>query len=229
MTRDIIHRVNEPLEAVAVRGGQAALVTKRVVDIVIALGLLIILAGPFVLVALAVTLDSPGPLFFNRKRVGKDGREFVMYKVRTMVADAEDRLQQLQHRNAGGEHMIKIANDPRVTRVGRFLRASSIDELPQLLNVLKGDMSLIGPRPQAPNEVALYTTWQRDRLRMRPGITGLWQVRARHSPSFDEMMHWDMQYVGGWCLWLDLCVAWWTVTMLLDDIRDAMSGTPGPL
>src|SRR5205823_5914482 len=148
---------------------------KRTIDIVMAVALLVLLAPLMLLAVVAIRLESPGPVFYDRVRVGKDGRPFVMYKLRTMTADAEQRLADLQHLNHGGPHMIKIADDPRVTRVGKLLRATSIDELPQLLNVLKGEMSLVGPRPQTPNEVALYTGEQRLRLVVKPGITGLWQ------------------------------------------------------
>ncbi len=191
---------------------------KRTIDIVGAAALLILLAPLLVLAAIAIRLDSAGPICFNRPRSGKDGVPFVMYKLRTMHTDAEARLAELQHLNAGGVYMIKIQDDPRITRVGRFLRASSIDELPQLINVLKGEMSLIGPRPQSPNEVALYTDEQRRRLVVRPGITGLWQVRDRHNPSFERWMLWDFTYIDSWSLWLDLTIALRTLAMIVVDI-----------
>lgn len=193
------------------------LFVKGVVDRCIS-GMLLVLLAPFVpLIAIAIKIDSRGPVFFNRNRVGKGGREFVMYKFRTMEVDAERRLQDLQHLNAGGQYMIKIKDDPRVTRVGRFLRTSSVDELPQLMNVFKGEMSLIGPRPQAPNEVALYTPEQRRRLAVQPGITGLWQIRARHEPSFDQMVACDLEYIDRWSLALDLMIAGLTIAQILRD------------
>jgi lipopolysaccharide/colanic/teichoic acid biosynthesis glycosyltransferase len=138
-----------------------------------------------------------------------------MYKFRTMCADAERLLPQLAHRNLGGAYMIKIPGDPRVTRVGRFLRHTSLDELPQLINVLRGEMSLVGPRPQAPNEVALYTPHQRRRLHVLPGITGLWQVTARDNPSFDEWVRLDLAYIEHWSLWLDLRILARTVLQVV--------------
>jgi len=191
---------------------------KRAIDIVGAAALLILLAPLLVLAAIAIRFDSAGPICFNRTRSGKDGAPFTMYKLRTMHTDAEARLAELQHLNAGGVYMIKIQDDPRITRVGRFLRASSVDELPQLINVLKGEMSLIGPRPQSPNEVALYTDEQRRRLVVRPGITGLWQVRDRHNPSFERWMLWDFTYIDNWSLWLDLTIALRTLAMIVVDI-----------
>jgi lipopolysaccharide/colanic/teichoic acid biosynthesis glycosyltransferase len=155
-------------------------------------------------------------------RVGKDGRPFVMYKLRTMTADAEQRLADLQHLNQGGPHMIKIADDPRVTRVGQLLRATSIDELPQLLNVLKGEMSVVGPRPQTPDEVALYTQEQRLRLAVKPGMTGLWQVRDRRNPSFEQWIAWDLAYIRGWSLWLDLSIACQTIAIIVVDSWSAV-------
>lgn len=164
---------------------------------------LILLSPLLVLIGFSVRLDSSGPVLFAAKRVGKHGKEFTMYKFRTMHTDAEIRLAQLSHLNQGGPYMIKIPNDPRVTRLGKFLRRSSLDELPQLWNVLRGEMSLVGPRPQAPNEVALYSPYQRGRLEVLPGITGLWQVTARHSPSFDEWVRLDLEYINNWSLTLD--------------------------
>jgi lipopolysaccharide/colanic/teichoic acid biosynthesis glycosyltransferase len=127
-----------------------------------------------------------------------------MYKFRTMCVDAEARLPQLAHLNAGGSRLIRIDNDPRVTRLGSFLRRTSLDELPQLVNVVRGEMSLVGPRPQSPDEVALYSEHQRERLAVPPGMTGLWQVTARDDPRFDEWIRLDLQYIRQWSLGLDL-------------------------
>lgn len=198
------------------------LIIKRVVDVVMALALVAALLPVLLIVAIAIKLDSPGPLFYNRARVGKNGRHFTMYKFRTMSSDAERRLRDLQHLNAGGAYMVKIKDDPRVTRVGRLLRVSSIDETPQLFNVLMGDMSIIGPRPQAPEEVAHYTDAQRVRLTVLPGITGLWQVKDRHNPSFEQWIAWDVHYIARWSLWLDLCIAWQTFVMIITDIGRAV-------
>jgi lipopolysaccharide/colanic/teichoic acid biosynthesis glycosyltransferase len=155
-------------------------------------------------VAIGIRLDSSGPAIFRQRRVGLDGREFTMLKFRSMGVDAEQRLAGLAHLNAGGNQLIRIQSDPRVTRLGAFLRRSSLDELPQLVNVLRGDMSLVGPRPQSPSEVALYSSRQRQRLGVRPGMTGLWQVMARDDPSFDEWVRLDLEYIQHWSLGLDL-------------------------
>ena len=188
---------------------------KRAIDVVVSLVLLIIFIPIALLVMLAIWLDSPGPAFFNSVRVGLRGKPFVMYKFRTMVVDAEDRLKDLQALNRGGVLMVKIPNDPRVTRVGRPLRLSGLDELPQLLNVLKGEMSLVGPRPQYPREVAHYTPYQRRRLEAAPGITGLWQVSARDSADFDLWVKYDLDYIDRWSLWLDFQIILRTFALVL--------------
>jgi lipopolysaccharide/colanic/teichoic acid biosynthesis glycosyltransferase len=177
---------------------------KRALDLALGSLLLVVLSPLLVAVAAGVRLDSPGPILFVPARVGRDGRTFRMYKFRTMCVDAEARLPQLAHLNLGGERLIRIENDPRVTRLGSFLRRTSLDELPQLFNVIKGDMSLVGPRPQSADEVALYTDGQRQRLAVPPGMTGLWQVTARNDPRFDEWIRLDLQYIRDWNLGLDL-------------------------
>jgi lipopolysaccharide/colanic/teichoic acid biosynthesis glycosyltransferase len=177
---------------------------KRLVDIIVSATGLVLLSPLFAVVAALIRWDSQGPVFYRGTRVGLNGKVFTMYKFRSMVPDAEFRLASLQHINLAGVHMVKIPNDPRVTHLGAYLRASSVDELPQLWNVLKGDMSLVGPRPQNPAEVALYTPTQRVRLAVRPGITGLWQVTARDDPNFDTCIALDLEYVHNWSLWRDL-------------------------
>lgn len=195
------------------------LVAKRLLDITAAAGGLLLVSPLLMVVALAIRLDSKGPIFFKAKRVGRHGEIFLMYKFRTMSIDAESRLAQLSHLNQGGPYMIKIPNDPRVTRVGRILRRTSIDEIPQLLNVLRGEMSLVGPRPQSASEVALYTPLQRCRLEMPPGITGLWQVTSRHVPDFDEWVHQDLTYITNWSFALDIQILLRTVGVILEDIQ----------
>lgn len=195
------------------------LLAKRLLDIILAAAGLLMLSPLLLVVALAVKLDSKGPIFFKAKRVGRYGEVFLMYKFRTMCIDAESRLNQLSHLNQGGPYMIKIPNDPRVTRMGRILRRTSIDELPQLLNVLRGEMSLVGPRPQSPGEVALYTPLQRCRLEMPPGITGLWQVTSRHVPDFDEWIHQDLTYITHWSLALDVEILFRTVGVIRSDVK----------
>ncbi|GAA0739020.1 sugar transferase [Dactylosporangium roseum] len=169
--------------------------------------LLLILTSPLLAgLALAVRAESKGPVLFRQVRVGKDGREFVIFKFRTMHLDAEARLAELRHLNEVDGALFKLRNDPRVTRVGRLLRKFSLDELPQLLNVLGGSMSLVGPRPPLPEEVAVYPDDARRRLAVRPGMTGLWQVSGRSDLSWDEAVRLDLQYVENWSLSLDLVI-----------------------
>jgi lipopolysaccharide/colanic/teichoic acid biosynthesis glycosyltransferase len=168
---------------------------KRGIDLVVASASLLLLAPLFALLALIVHLDSPGPVFFGQVRVGRDGRHFTCWKFRSMCADAEDRLTRLTAENQARGPMFKMQDDPRRTRSGKLLRKSSLDELPQLWNVLRGEMSLVGPRPPLPREVGQYEPRHYARLAGVPGITGLWQVRARHHHDFEEMYELDVQYL----------------------------------
>jgi exopolysaccharide biosynthesis polyprenyl glycosylphosphotransferase len=179
------------------------LLAKRLVDIVAAAFLMVAVSPVMAALAIAIKRDSKGPVFFRQERVGLHGRVFKLVKFRSMCLDAEDQLEDLRHSNEINGHAFKLNNDPRTTRIGRFLRRSSLDELPQLLNVLRGQMSLVGPRPPLPNEVVNYDKWHRRRLSMKPGITGLWQVGARHSPEFDHWVEQDLDYIDRWSLWLD--------------------------
>jgi exopolysaccharide biosynthesis polyprenyl glycosylphosphotransferase len=179
------------------------LLAKRLVDIVAAVFLMVAVSPVMAALAIAIKRDSKGPVFFRQERVGLHGRVFKLVKFRSMCVDAEDQLEDLRHGNEINGHAFKLNNDPRTTGVGRFLRRSSLDELPQLLNVLRGQMSLVGPRPPLPNEVVNYDKWHRRRLSMKPGITGLWQVGARHSPEFDHWVEQDLDYIDRWSLWLD--------------------------
>jgi lipopolysaccharide/colanic/teichoic acid biosynthesis glycosyltransferase len=179
------------------------LVTKRSLDLVLG-SLLLLVAVPVLLAcALAVRLDSPGPAFFGQLRTGRNGRRFRMYKFRTMLENAEELKASLAHLNVLPPPDFKIPNDPRITRVGRFLRATSLDELPQLINVVKGDMSLVGPRPTsfAPST---YKVWHTHRLDVPPGLTGLWQVEGRAAMSFDERLRLDVTYIRHASLLYDL-------------------------
>jgi lipopolysaccharide/colanic/teichoic acid biosynthesis glycosyltransferase len=179
------------------------LVTKRSLDLVLG-SLLLLVAVPVLLAcALAVRLDSPGPAFFGQLRTGRNGRRFRMYKFRTMLENAEELKASLAHLNVLPPPDFKIPNDPRITRVGRFLRATSLDELPQLINVVKGDMSLVGPRPTsfAPST---YKVWHTHRLDVPPGLTGLWQVEGRAAMSFDERLRLDVAYIRHASLLYDL-------------------------
>jgi exopolysaccharide biosynthesis polyprenyl glycosylphosphotransferase len=195
------------------------IVIKRAIDLTLSLALLIILAPLLLLAALLIKLTSPGPVFFVQKRVGFNKRVFSIYKFRTMVMDAEKKLQDIEHLNEVTGPVFKIKNDPRLTSVGKFLRKTSIDELPQFFNVLSGDMSLVGPRPLQLRDYELFTEagedWQRCRFSVRPGITCLWQVNGRSSLPFHKWMELDLQYVRNWSLWLDMQILAKTIPAVL--------------
>ncbi|MCO7176716.1 sugar transferase [Sporolactobacillus kofuensis] len=169
---------------------------KRVMDLCGALVGLIFLSPLFLLISIIIKLNDPeGPIFFKQNRVGKNGEQFRIYKFRSMVHHAEDLLDDLLDKNESSGAMFKIKNDPRVTQVGRFLRKTSLDEFPQLLNVLKGEMSLVGPRPPLLREVQQYSQYDKQRLLVKPGCTGLWQVEARSSVGFETMVELDIEYI----------------------------------
>jgi lipopolysaccharide/colanic/teichoic acid biosynthesis glycosyltransferase len=172
-----------------------------------------------IITAVMVKLTAPGPIFFIQKRLGRNKRMFDIFKFRTMVVDAEKRLKDLEDKNEADGAVFKIKNDPRITPLGRFLRKTSIDELPQLFNVLKGDMSLVGPRPLQVRDYELFDTfcedWQRRRFSVRPGITCLWQIMGRSSIPFEKWMELDLQYIRTWSLWLDLEILAKTVPAVL--------------
>ena len=176
---------------------------KRIIDLVIASILLAFLAVPMTFVALAIKLDSPGPAFYPHTRVGHNGRPFRMFKFRSMVADADAIKEDMSDLNEMDGPLFKVKQDPRMTRAGRLLRRFSLDELPQLFNVLRGDMSLVGPRPFIEAEMENHTSWQRTRATAMPGMTGLWQVSGRSDVDFDEIVELDQRYVTEWSLWLD--------------------------
>ena len=194
---------------------EVRLFIKRTFDVVCSLAALLVLAVPMVAVAAAVRLTSPGPALFVQTRCGLNGRRFRFYKFRSMDADAESRRADLEHLNEKDGPAFKIARDPRITTVGRFLRRYSIDEWPQFWNVLKGDMSFVGPRPPVPSEVEQYVTWQRRRLRMRPGLTCLWAVRGRDEVDFDTWMRMDLEYIDNWSLWLDCKILLRSIPLVL--------------
>ncbi len=169
-----------------------------------------------VLIAIAIRLDSDGPIIFRQVRVGRFGRKFRMYKFRTMHDGAEEMLDEVRHLNEEPSQLIiKIKDDPRVTRLGRFLRGTSLDELPQLFNILKGEMAVVGPRPPTPDEVEQYDDYQIQRLRTTPGLTGLWQVSGRKNLSFNEMVELDVEYADRQSLWLDLWIMLMTIPAVL--------------
>jgi exopolysaccharide biosynthesis polyprenyl glycosylphosphotransferase len=177
---------------------------KRASDLILGAIAIIGLAPVMLAIAIAIKLDSPGPVFFAQERVGKDGTRFRMLKFRSMRPDADKLMAEMRARNEVTGALFKMKNDPRVTRVGRFLRRSSLDELPQVFNVLRGEMSLVGPRPSLPTEVATYEDWQLGRLRAIPGMTGLWQVSGRSDVPFHDMVRLDLHYIRNWSLWWDL-------------------------
>jgi exopolysaccharide biosynthesis polyprenyl glycosylphosphotransferase len=192
-----------------------SLFVKRGIDIVLASIAIAILLPVFLIIALAIRIQSPGPVLYLSKRVGYKGNVFTCYKFRTMVADADSLKEKLAHLNERKGILFKISNDPRVTYVGALLRKYSLDELPQLWNVLRGDMSLVGPRPSISSEVAQYKTAHLRRLDVVPGITGLWQVEARQDPSFESYIKLDSEYVNGWSIWLDLKILLRTVSAVI--------------
>lgn len=192
------------------------LLLKRVMDTLGSLIGFVLLCPLFLIVALLIKLEDPkGAVFFKQKRIGKDGKEFYMYKFRSMVSNAEELLKDLLDKNETTGAMFKMKVDPRVTRIGRFIRKTSIDELPQLWNVLKGEMSLVGPRPPLPREVAEYTEYDKQRLLVVPGCTGLWQVSGRSNIGFEEMVELDLRYIVDRSLFLDISIIFKTVKVLL--------------
>jgi lipopolysaccharide/colanic/teichoic acid biosynthesis glycosyltransferase len=196
------------------RASHRYLVAKRIVDVVVCLALLAVAVPALALCALAITVDSRGPVMFAQERTGRDGRRFRMLKLRTMVIDAEELKATLAHLNVLPPPDFKIPDDPRITRVGRFLRTTSLDELPQLFNVLRGEMSLVGPRPTsfAPDT---YELWHTHRLDVPPGITGLWQLEGRNVTTFDERLRLDVQYIRRRSLLFDLKLLARTVLVVL--------------
>ncbi|MBT9707805.1 sugar transferase [Faecalibacterium prausnitzii] len=192
-------------------------VLRHAQDIVFSLLALILLAPLALLISLAIVLDSPGDgAIFRQRRVGRDGKLFWLYKFRTMCPDAEEQLNELLSQNQMDGPVFKIKGDPRITRVGRFLRKTSLDELPQLLNVLQGDMSIVGPRPALPREVELYSDYQRQRLYVTPGLSCYWQIAPhRNEMSFDEWVALDLKYIQERSFWVDWKIIFLTVRAML--------------
>jgi exopolysaccharide biosynthesis polyprenyl glycosylphosphotransferase len=191
------------------------LFVKRIFDIVAALFSLIICSPVLAVLAVWIKLDSPGPVFYRSRRMGKKGCAFTCYKLRTMLANADEMKDSLRHRNERQGPFFKIKDDPRITRLGRFLRKYSLDELPQLWNVIEGDISLVGPRPPSVDDFKQYSLEHLRRLDVKPGITGLWQVEARLNPSFDANMKLDLEYIENWSFWLDLKILAKTIPAVL--------------
>lgn len=189
---------------------------KRLFDVMVSAALLALLTPLFLMIAAVTKLTSPGPVFFKQSRVGLGKRRFQMYKFRTMVADAETQLQNLEHLNEVSGPVFKLRNDPRITQFGKLLRKTSLDELPQLINVLKGEMSLVGPRPLPVRDYEGFNEdWQRRRFSVRPGLTCLWQIAGRSSIPFEKWMQLDLQYIDGWSFWLDLQILMRTIPAVI--------------
>jgi exopolysaccharide biosynthesis polyprenyl glycosylphosphotransferase len=204
-------------QRVVVNNSKAYLIAKRLMDICGAIIGLICFSWLFLLVAILIKLeDSKGPVIFKQVRVGKDGKEFYMYKFRSMVTNAEELLESLLHLNETTGAMFKMKEDPRVTKIGKFIRKTSIDELPQLWNVLKGEMSLVGPRPPLPREVAQYTEYDKQRLLVTPGCTGLWQVSGRSNVGFEEMVELDLFYIRNRTLLFDIKIILKTLFVVIN-------------
>ncbi len=191
------------------------LVAKRLLDMAIASLALVVLSPAFLVIALWIRAVDGAPVLFRQTRIGLHGRPFKVFKFRTMVPDAEAQLRDLEELNEVRGHAFKVTDDPRLSRTGRWLRRTSLDELPQLWNVLVGSMSLVGPRPPLPREVAGYDVWHRRRLSMKPGITGLWQVSARDEEDFDRWVEIDLDYIDRWSLWLDLKIMLRTIPAMV--------------
>lgn len=205
-------------EMVDPRKGIIYLFLKRTIDILGSGIGLIILSPIFILVALAIKIEDPkGNVFFVQERCGKNNKLFKMYKFRSMISNAEELLEELICENEMDGPVFKIKEDPRITRVGRFIRKTSIDELPQLFNILVGDMSIVGPRPAIPHEVAEYNEYQRQRLLVKPGLTCIWQVSGRNSIGFDEWVDMDLEYIEKRNLWMDIKLIFKTVGVLFGD------------
>ena len=198
-------------------GGKVYLFLKRCLDIVASMLGLICLSPIIILVAIAIKIESKGPVLFSQDRVGKDGKIFKMYKMRSMVQNAEELKEKLLEQNEMSGPMFKMKDDPRITKVGKFIRKTSIDELPQLINVIKGDMSLVGPRPSLPKEVKEFEPWMYERLAVKPGLTCYWQVMGRNNIDFEDWMKLDIKYVRERNFFLDIKLIFKTFFVLFGD------------
>lgn len=193
------------------------LIMKRIMDVIVSSIGLILLSPLLIIVSILIKLESKGPIIFSQKRVGVNGQSFNMYKFRSMVVNAEELKKNLQHKNEMSGPMFKIKDDPRITEIGKFIRKTSIDELPQLFNVLKGDMSLVGPRPSLPDEVKEFETWMLERLEVKPGLTCYWQVMGRNEIDFEDWMKLDVRYVREKNIWIDIKLIFRTFFVLFGD------------
>lgn len=217
----IAHSVSSDIEGIPMvrfettMGEEWQTCIKRLSDILLSLIGIVLMSPVFVVLVIMIKRLSPGPAIFKQVRSGLNGRKFVMYKLRTMVNGAEAGKKTIRHLNEMDGPVFKVSNDPRVTRFGKFLRLTSLDEIPQLFNVLKGDMSIVGPRPPLPSEVANYKIWQRRRLSMKPGLTCIWQTNGRNNVDFEKWMEMDLQYIDNWSLLLDFKLLLKTVPTVL--------------
>lgn len=188
---------------------------KRLFDIVAATCGIVILSPLMIIIAVLIKAENHGPVFYKQVRVGKNGKTFTMYKFRSMFVNADQMLDELKEQSDVEGPMFKMKNDPRITRIGHFIRKHSLDELPQFFNVLKGDMSLVGPRPPLPSEVAEYSDYDKQRLYVIPGCTGLWQATERNEVGFSEMVQLDIEYIQKAGFWFDLWIIWKTVAIVI--------------
>lgn len=199
------------------RRGMGYFLIKRLIDIIGSLVGLILLSPLLLILCVAIKLDSKGPIIFAQKRIGKNGVPFYMYKFRSMIVDAEERLGALKEKNEMSGPMFKIKDDPRITKVGKFIRKTSMDELPQLLNILKGEMTFVGPRPNLPKEVENFDDWMKIKLIAKPGLTCYWQVMGRNDVDFEDWMRLDLKYVQDRNTWLDIKLIFKTFKVLFGD------------
>jgi len=210
------HQHEEYYQTLTIPNKRGYFEIKRLMDIIGAICGLVVLALLFGLIAILIKVESPkDSVFFKQIRIGKDGKEFYMFKFRSMCVDAEEKIDELLKYNEIEGAMFKIKDDPRITRVGHFIRRHSIDELPQLWNVLKGDMSLVGPRPPLLREIAEYTQYDKQRLLVTPGCTGLWQISGRNNLSFDQMVELDLEYIKNASIMQDIKILFKTVRVVL--------------
>ena len=207
--------VDDPSDSLVVERKRTFDIFKRFTDIAVASLILILVLPVIPVIVLLIKLDSPGPVLFRQKRIGKDGREFDFFKFRSMHLGAENVIASLRPLSGVDGPVFKLKNDPRITGTGRFLRRSSLDELPQLLNVLKGDMSIVGPRPNLPSEVSQYLPWQRRRLDVTPGITCYWQIAGRSHIGFQEWMRLDLEYIRSRSLVTDMKIMLKTIPAVI--------------
>ena len=200
-----------------VKGKEVYKIIKRCLDIILSLLAIVILSPIILIVAVLIKLESKGPVIFSQERVGLNGKTFKIYKLRSMVINAEEVKKNLIEKNEMSGPMFKMKNDPRITRIGKFIRKTSIDELPQLVNIIKGDMSLVGPRPSLPEEISEFEPWMLERLIVRPGLTCYWQVMGRNNIDFEDWMKLDLDYVHNRCIRVDIELIFKTFKVLLGD------------